>query len=110
MSGELRADLDYLCSDKLAGRVSLSPEADMAARYIEAAFKKAGLAEVSLQKFPLVAYDPDPNRTALRLRRGGKTVELRAGSEFRGGFWRDVDIAAPVVFAGYGITVARIRI
>ncbi len=100
----LRADLDYLCSDKLAGRVSLSPEADLAAHYIEAEFKKAGLSDVSLQKFPLVAYDPDPDRTALRLRRDGKTVELHAGPEFRGGFWRDVKIDAPLVFAGYGIT------
>jgi len=40
----LRADLDYLCSFRLAGRVSLSPEADEAARYIGGEFRKAGLA------------------------------------------------------------------
>src|SRR5436305_14079463 len=40
----LRADLDFLTSEALAGRVSLSPEAEISARYIAADFQRTGLA------------------------------------------------------------------
>ena len=42
----MRAGLDYLCSEKLQGRASLSPGADRAARYIASAFEKAGLVQI----------------------------------------------------------------
>jgi hypothetical protein len=99
----LRADLDYLCSPKLAGRLSLSPGAEQAARYIAEEFRKAGLA-ASLQQFPLAAYSPDRNGTKLAVIRDGGRTELRAGRDYRGGFWRELSIKAPLVFAGYGIT------
>lgn len=96
----LRADLDFLTSGALAGRVSLSPGAEIASRYLAAEFQKAGL-EARLQEFPLVAYRADPKSHQLLLTRGGAT---RALPEFAGGFYCDVDLKAPVVFAGYGIT------
>ena len=96
----LRADLDFLTSSVLAGRASLSPEAEIASRYVAAEFQKAGL-ETSLQEFPLVAYRADPQSHRLLLTRGGATKPL---AEFSGGFYCDVDLKAPVVFAGYGIT------
>lgn len=96
----LRADLDFLTSGVLAGRVSLSPEAEIASRYVAAEFERAGL-ETRLQEFPLVAYRADPQSHRLTLTRGNATRPL---PEFAGGFYRDVDLKAPVVFAGYGIT------
>lgn len=101
----LRADLDFLTSDALAGRVSLSPEADISARYIVAQFQKAGL-QAKLQEFPVVAYRTDAKGRRLLLTRGGKTAPLGG---FTGGFYRDVDIKASVVFAGYGITAPEYR-
>ena len=69
----MRADLNFLWSDALAGRVSLDRTADISALYIAAEFERAGLKPASsegfLQPFPLVAYDPDPRRTRLRPRR-----------------------------------------
>jgi hypothetical protein len=104
----LRADLDFLCSDALEGRVSLSRSADVAALYVAAEFERAGLKAAAgttfLQQFPMVAYEPDAQGTRLKLRRNGKTVELHMGTDFRGGFWRALSIEAPVVFVGYGIT------
>jgi hypothetical protein len=104
----LRADLQYLCSTKLQGRVSLSLGADAAARYIADEFKGAGLAPAAgaayLQQFPLVAYEPDRDRTELTIVRNGRRTKLQAGTDFRGGFWREQAIATPLAFAGYGIT------
>lgn len=101
----LRADLDFLTSPALAGRVSLSPEAEISARYIAAEFQKAGL-HSELQQFPLVAYRTDPQERRLSMTRGGATQALPG---FTGGFYRDVDVKAPVVFAGYGITAPEYR-
>jgi len=104
----LRADLEFLCSNALEGRASLSRSADVAALYIAAEFQRAGLKPAAgntfLQQFPLVAYAPDPPGARLTLRRHGKTAELHRGTDFRGGFWRAMTINAPVVFVGYGIT------
>jgi len=96
----LRADLDFLTSGVLAGRVSLSPQAEIAARFIDAEFRKAGLAS-QLQAFPVVGYRSDPKQRQLLLTRGGSTRPLH---EFTGGFYRDIAIRGPVVFAGYGVT------
>ncbi len=96
----LRADLDFLTSEVLAGRVSLSPQAEIASRYIAAEFRKAGL-DAQLQEFPLIAYRSDPNSRELILTRDGTAKSL---GQLTGGFYRDVVIQAPVVFAGYGIT------
>src|SRR5215467_12292221 len=94
----LRADLNFLCSDVLAGRLSLDRSADVAALYIAAEFERAGLKPASetgfLQPFPLVAYDSDPRRSKLRLTSKGKTVNFRPGPEFRGGYWKETEIKA----------------
>ncbi|HEY2013072.1 MAG TPA: M28 family peptidase [Bryobacteraceae bacterium] len=104
----LRADLDFLTSDVLAGRVSLSPQADIAARYIAADFQKTGLAPANhgsyLQEFPLIGYRTDPQSRQLVLTRKGESKPFRPGSGFTGAFSRKLDIKAAVAFAGYGIT------
>ena len=103
----IRADLEYLCSPALEGRVSLSPSADLAARYIAAEFRKAGLAPVRgefLYSFPLVAYEPDRAGTAITFLRKDSRTTLKHGSDFRGGYWQKLSFTAPLVFAGYGIT------
>ena len=81
----LRADLDFLTSEALAGRVSLSPQAEVAARYIAADFQRSGLDPVSgayLQEFPLIAYRSDPRARALSLTRGGVAKAFRPGADF----------------------------
>jgi hypothetical protein len=103
----LRADLDFLTSEALAGRVSLSPQAEIAARYIAADFQRSGLDPAGgsyLQEFPLIAYRSDPAQRAMTLHRGAGTKSYRPGADFTGVFYRDVRVEAPVVFAGYGIT------
>src|SRR5262245_8517608 len=108
----LQADLKFLCSDKLAGRLSLQSGSELAAKYIAAEFRKAGLKPAGgemLQKFPLVSYEPDRRRTTMRLMSGGTSEAFQYGSQFRGGSPREVSVRAPVVFAGYGITAPEYR-
>lgn len=110
----MRADLDFLCSDALAGRVSLSPQANAAAQFLAAEFAKAGLHPAAggsfLQPFPLIAYRADPSLRRLVLQREGSTRTLQPGSDFSGVFPRDLHIApTPVVFAGFGITAPEYR-
>jgi len=104
----LRADLVFLTSDVLAGRVSLSPQADIAARYIAADFQKSGLAPANrdsyLQSFPLIAYRSDPKTRMLILSRKGADKTFQPGTDFTGAFSTKVDLHGSVVFAGYGIT------
>ena len=107
-SRRLRADLDFLTSPSLAGRASLSPEAEIAARYIAADFARTGLRPAAgnsyLQEFPLVAYRGDSAARVLTLKRAGGAKNFRPGADFTVAFSRDIHIEAPVVFAGYGIT------
>jgi Peptidase family M28/PA domain len=103
----LLADLEFLTSDALAGRVSLSLQAEISARYIAADFQRSGLAPAGgsyLQAFPLIAYRSDPGRRALTLHRAGAEKTFRPGVDFTGAFSRDLDLKAPIVFVRYGIT------
>jgi hypothetical protein len=104
----MRANIEFLSSDALEGRLSLNRGADVAARFIAAEFRKAGLkpanADSFLQPFPLVGYRTDNSQAQLDLYRNGATEVFHYGSDFRGGFPSDVTVKAPVVFAGYGIT------
>ena len=108
-SRRLRADLQFLCSDALAGRASLSHEAEIAARYVAAEFERIGLQPLVgssyLQEFPMIAYRADPGKRKLALLRGGAAKPFTPGVDFTGVFSRDVKIEArPLVFVGYGIT------
>jgi hypothetical protein len=104
----LRADLTFLTSNPLAGRLSMTPQADIAALYIAAEFQKAGLQPANgnayLQEFPLVRYRGDARARKLAVTRNGRTRQLQSGSDFTGAFYREAHIHAPVVFVGYGIT------
>lgn len=105
---EVRADIEFLSSEALEGRLSLQRGADVAAQFIAAEFRKAGLKPADgnsfLQKFPLVAYRTNGGDTRLNLYRRGEMETFHFGQDVRGGFPRDVTLKAPLVFAGYGIT------
>jgi hypothetical protein len=118
----LRADLSYVASDALQGRMSLQPGDDAAIRWIEKQFRAAGLEPAAvnaagkasyLQTFELIEYRPDREATTLSIERAnasgspGKT-EFHAPEAF-GAFKDEVDLTAPVVFVGYGITAQELH-
>lgn len=109
---DLRADLTFIASDALLGRMSLQPGDDTAVQWIAAEFAKAGLqpgatdakgAPSWYQSVPLVEYRPNPAANALTLRIGTTEQSWKA-PDVLGGFRDDVDLSGPLAFAGYGIT------
>ncbi len=109
---DLRADLTFIASDALLGRMSLQPGDDAAVQWIAAEFAKAGLQPAAsdaggkpsyLQTVPLLEYRPNPAVNALTLRVGAAQQSWKA-PDLIGGYRDDVDLSAPLVFAGFGIT------
>ena len=105
---DLKADLYFLGSDALQGRMSLQPGDEAAAQWVAAEFAKAGLEPAAggssyLQPVPLIEFRPDRDASFVRLKRGDKSTQWHA-PDVIGGFHDDLEITAPLVFAGFGIT------
>jgi hypothetical protein len=109
---DLKADLYFLSSDALQGRMSLQAGDESATQWLAAEFAKAGLEPAAadadghatyLQAVPLIEYRGDAAASFIRLNRGAQTF-LWHRPDVIGGFHDDVEITAPLVFAGYGIT------
>jgi hypothetical protein len=106
----LRRDITYLASDELEGRGVTTRGINLAADYIAAEFKKAGLkpggADGSyFQPFTMagsVLVEPP----TLQLRGpAGQKVELKPGVQFEPqGLSGSGQVSGPIVFVGYGIT------
>jgi Peptidase family M28/PA domain len=117
----LRADLAFIASDKLAGRMSLEPGDDAAIQWIAEQFTKAGLKPAGtgadgkpsyLQSFDLIEYRPDRTASSIEIVRkypSGAAIPTTWQAPQAFGFFKHaVDITAPVVFAGYGITAPEL--
>ncbi|HXY31209.1 MAG TPA: M20/M25/M40 family metallo-hydrolase [Gemmatimonadaceae bacterium] len=104
---ELRADLTFLASDALQGRMSLETGDMVAIEWVASEFKKAGLkpafGDSYLQPVPLVEYRADRAQSSVTLRRAGTESKFE-WADAGGSFKRPVDITAPVVFAGFGVS------
>ena len=112
----LRRDLTYLSSDQLGGRMSLQPGDELATSWIAGQFAKAGLQPPVkgkdgkpsyLQPVTLVEYRPDREASSITLTRGGK-MRIWHAPDVVGAYKHAVDITAPVVFAGFGITAPEL--
>jgi Peptidase family M28/PA domain len=107
----LRADLTFLASDALGGRMSLERGDAVAIEWIASEFAKAGLAPAAngsyLQPVPLVEYRPDRSQSFVALSRNGKETQWKY-PEVLGGYREDTDVAAEAVFAGFGITAPEL--
>jgi hypothetical protein len=109
---DLKADLYFLSSDALQGRMSLLAGDEAAVQWVASEFAKAGLEPIAhdeaghpsyLQTVPLIEYRGDTGASFVKLKRGDQTFQWRR-PDMIGGFHDDVEITAPLVFAGYGIT------
>ncbi|HEX7285101.1 MAG TPA: M28 family peptidase [Candidatus Angelobacter sp.] len=83
---ELRMHLEFLASDELGGRYTLSPSFAIAARYLAAhlqAYGFRGAANGSfLQTFEVVSAKADSTKTTLELTIDGKPMALKFGEDF----------------------------
>jgi Peptidase family M28 len=111
-ASDLRANLTFLSSDALEGRLSLARGSEVAIQWIASEFAKAGLKPIAdgtyLQQVPLIEYRTDRQATSLTIEQGGAKKTLHFPDAF-GNFPRDLTISGPVVFAGYGITAPELH-
>ncbi len=108
----LRADLTFLSSDALEGRMSLQPGSEVAIQWIASEFAKAGLkpmvGDSYLQPVPLIEYKPDREQTFLKIRVHGEEKILHA-PDATGNYPNDGTYKGSVVFAGFGITAPELH-
>ena len=78
--GNLRANLQFLASDGMQGRLSLQPGDDAAAQWVASEFAKAGLKPAAngsfLQPVPLIEYRNDRAQSYIAV--GDKQFKLPA--------------------------------
>ena len=110
-AANLRADLTFLSSDALEGRMSLERGSEAALQWIAAEFAKSGLKPAAgdsyLQPVPLVEYKMDREQTFLKLRAHGSEQTFHA-PDAAGNFPNDGVYKGRVVFAGFGITAPEL--
>ena len=105
----------YLAGDALAGRGTGTRGYLVATEYVARRFKELGLEPAGedggfLQTVPLIRTDLDPERSSLTLIRGDdrRRLELERDYVMRGDFLREgVELTAPAVFAGFGVSAAE---
>lgn len=109
---DLKADLTFLSSKPLAGRLSLQPGSDVAIEWIAAEYAKAGLKTAGIasyvQKVPLIEFFPDREASSLTIATKGSRSEVKAPEAIIT-FPNDLDLEGDVVFAGYGITAPELN-
>ncbi|MCP5115005.1 MAG: M28 family peptidase, partial [bacterium] len=108
LTERLRADIDFLASDKLEGRGTPSPGLDAAADYLEAQLRAADVAPMAngsyRQEYVVGSYSPSDAQVTVRL--DGKTVDpanyvfVNIGRDPRPG-----PIACELVDAGNGMVM-----
>lgn len=105
----IRGHMSFLADDLLQGREAGTPGYDIAAayvrgRFIELGLKPAGDAGTFYQRVPLAQFRPQGEGTAALIARDGTRTELKFGDEWLPSSWgSEVNLTAPLVFAGYGI-------
>lgn len=103
----IRADLNYLTSNQLAGRLALSRGDEQTTDWLVEQFKQAGLKPANgdsyLQAFNVIEYFPDRKKSQVILEKNGKQITWKKPDVFTD-FNHDLDVSAEVVFAGFGIT------
>src|SRR6516162_5434491 len=107
----LRADLTFLASDALEGRMSLQNGDGVAIQWIASEFAKAGLQPAAKGSFfepvELIEYRGDREHSYVALKRGGSEKRWKFPDAL-GSYHSDVDVTAEVIFAGFGITAPEL--
>jgi Peptidase family M28 len=107
--------VEALANDQMKGRDTGSPEHLKAAQYVAEHFQKAGLTPAGTQGFlqpvKFEAWKIVEPESSVELIRGGKAERLALGEDaFIGrGTPPAESVQAPLVFAGYGLTVPEMK-
>lgn len=105
---ELRENLEFLASNELGGRYTLSPSFAVAARYLASrleayGYKPAGDSGTYFQHFDVILSKPKPDDCSASLTINGQKIDLKFGDFFSSSA-HNGEASGQVVFAGYGIS------
>jgi peptidase M28-like protein len=106
---ELRMYLDFLASDELGGRYTLSPNFAIAARYLASHLKAYGFQGAGdhgdfLQSFNVTSSKPDLAKCSLAVTLGGQNTNYGIGDFFPSQSSASGEASGQVVFAGMGVS------
>ncbi len=112
---ELRMHLEFLASNELGGRYTLSPSFAIAARYLASrlegyGYRGAGQNGSFLQSFELTSSKPDAARMALELTLNGKPETFKFGEDYlQAQGTRTGEAQGQVVYVGSGIAAPELK-
>ena len=106
---DLRKHLEFLASDELGGRYTISPSNRIAARYLATQLESYGYRGAAhdgsfFQKVPLGYRSVDGTKSLLTLTAEGTTQEFKYYDSFASEVPINTDVQGELVFAGYGIS------
>lgn len=106
---ELRTHLEFLTSEELGGRYTLSPNFAIAARYLAAQLESYGFKGVGdhgdfLQHFAVIASKPDTEKSSLSITDHGQTTNYAFGDFYASPGAQEGKAEGQVVFVGAGIS------
>jgi hypothetical protein len=112
----IRAHVRFLADDALEGRGTATRGMLVATNYVAAQFEALGLEPAGdpgsyFQLVPLRRIELDTGESYVELRRAGRTQRLRFGADYlmRGHeVMTEVEVEAPVVFAGFGVSAPEL--
>lgn len=112
---ELRMHLEFLASDELGGRYTLSPGFAIAARYLASrleayGFRGAGQNGSFLQSFELISSKPDAAKTTLEVTLNGKPETFKFAEDyFPAQLTRSGEAQGQIVYVGAGISAPELK-
>lgn len=112
----LQTHVNFLASDLLEGRGTGTRGYDLAALYVASQFELLGLKPGNQNSFyqtiPFRKADLVPEKCSFNVIAGGSTKEFHYGEEYTmpSDYIREeVELTAPVVFAGFGVTAPELK-
>jgi hypothetical protein len=110
---ELRMHLEFLSSDQLGGRYTLSPNFAVAAEYLATRLKAYGFRGAGdngsfMQGFEVLTVKADPEQSSLSLTIDGKTADYPYGDFINSGT-KGGAAEGRIAFVGYGISAPRLK-
>ncbi|WP_308911906.1 M28 family metallopeptidase [Pseudokordiimonas caeni] len=110
-AGRIKADMAFLADDLLEGRKVASEGHELAARYVAAAYARAGLKPVGdggsyFQQVPFVKASLVRENTSVTLTANGTAETLTFADDYQmrgSSAFPKVDVAGDLVFAGFGV-------
>src|SRR6185312_936866 len=108
----LKEHLEFLASDQLGGRYTLSPSFAIAAQYLATRLKAYGYKPAGdngyFETFDLLQIKADPDKTSGTLTVNGQQTPLAFGDILNAGS-KGGQFSGGIVFVGYGISAPRLK-